>query len=131
ARGGGGGGAVGGFFFGGEKKRVVRRLHTLGGGGASPPATSISCSQHRRAAGPYKPGRAARSAATAGFDTQDYNQGLPVARGNSGTVLRTRIAVARLHSRVPIHTHADGTSAPALRRRVASVQLTPWVPSRR
>ena len=37
---------------------------------------------------------------------------LPVARGISGTVLRTRIAVARLHSRVPIHTHADG-----LRRR--------------
>jgi hypothetical protein len=37
---------------------------------------------------------------------------LPVARGSSGTVLRTRIAVARLHSRVPTHTHADG-----LRRR--------------
>jgi hypothetical protein len=53
---------------------------------------------------------------------------LPVARGISGTVLRTRIAVAQLHSRVPIHTHADGTSAPALRRRVASVRLTPWVP---
>jgi hypothetical protein len=53
---------------------------------------------------------------------------LPVARGISGTVLRTRIAVARLHSRVPIPTHADGTSAPALRRRVASVRLTPWVP---
>ena len=53
---------------------------------------------------------------------------LPVARGNSGTALRTRIAVARLHSPVPIRTHADGIPAPALRRRVASVQLTPWVP---
>ena len=33
-----------------------------------------SCSQHGRAARPYKPRRAARLAATAGLDTQDYNQ---------------------------------------------------------
>jgi hypothetical protein len=105
----------------------VPRSHKPVGGGASPPATSI-CSQHRRAAEPYKLGRPGRLPGTAGLDTQDYNHMLPVARGISGTVLRTRIAVARLHSRVPIHTHADGTSAPALRRRVASVRLTPWVP---
>jgi hypothetical protein len=89
----------------------VPRSHKPVGGGASPPATSI-CSQHRRAAEPYKLGRPGRLPGTAGLDTQDYNHMLPVARGISGTVLRTRIAVARLHSRVPIHTHADG-----LRRR--------------
>ena len=38
------------------------------------PSHPVRCSQHRCAAGPYKSGRAARSAATAGLDTQDYNQ---------------------------------------------------------
>ena len=72
-----------------------------------PPHPS-SRSQHRRAAGPYKTGRAARSAATAGLDTQDYNQTPAMARGISGTTLRTSIAQARLLPWSPIPTHADG-----------------------
>ena len=72
-----------------------------------PPHPS-DCSQHRCAAGPYKPGRAARLAATAGLDTQDYNQTTAMARGISGTTLRTSIAQARLLPWSPLHTHADG-----------------------
>jgi hypothetical protein len=94
---------MGSSIFCGVAQIVVRRFHKPDGGGASPPATSIFlCSQHRRAAEPYKLGRPGRLPGTAGLDTQDYNQTLPVARGKSGTVLRTRIAVVRLHSRVPI-----------------------------
>ena len=92
-------------IFCGVAQIAVHRSHKPVGGGASPPATSICCSQHRRAAGPYKPGRPGRLPGTAGFDTQDYNHMLPVARGTSGTVLRTRIAVVRLHSRVPIRAN--------------------------
>src|ERR1700728_4726330 len=111
-------------IFCGVAQIVVPRSHKPVGGGASPPATSI-CSQHRRAAEPYKLGRPGGLPGTAGLDIQDYNH-MSVARGISGTVLRTRIAMAGLHSRVPIHTHADGTSAPALLSRVAGVRLTPW-----
>jgi hypothetical protein len=68
------------------------------------PPHPFLCSQHWRAAEPYKLGRPGRLPGTAGLDTQDYNQTLPVARGKSGTVLRTRIAVVQLHSRVPIPT---------------------------
>jgi hypothetical protein len=50
------------------------------------------------------------------------------ARGPRDFVLRTRSQWLDSHSRVPIHTHADGTSAPALRRPVARFRLTPWVP---
>ena len=59
------------------------RSHKPVGGGASPPATSI-CSQHRRAAEPYKLGRPGRLPGTAGLDTQDYSHMLPVARGIRG-----------------------------------------------
>ena len=37
------------------------------------PPHPFDCSQHRRAAGPYKLGRPGRLPGTAGFDTQDYN----------------------------------------------------------
>ena len=81
-----------------------RDPHKVVVGGSTPPSTSKFCSQHRRAAGPYKPGRAARLAATAGLDTQDYNQTMAMARGNSGTTLRTSIAQARLLPWSPIPT---------------------------
>jgi hypothetical protein len=37
------------------------------------PPHPFDCSQHRRAAGPYKPGRPGGLPGTAGFDTQGYN----------------------------------------------------------
>ena len=122
---------MGSSIFCGVAQIAVRRSHKPVGGGASPPATSTS----------NVVSTGVRPSLISSGDLADYRERLgptprtttrlPVARGISGTVLRTRIAVARLHSRVPSHTHADGISAPALRRRVASVRLTPWVPFRR
>ena len=60
-------------IFCGVAQIAVHRSHKPAGGGASPPATSI-CSQHRRAAEPYKLGRPGGLPGTAGLDTQDYNR---------------------------------------------------------
>ena len=48
------------------------------------PPHPFDCSQHRRAAGPYKLGRPGRLPGTAGFDTQDYNHSCPWPEGFRG-----------------------------------------------
>src|SRR5215475_2423095 len=87
--------------FCGVAQVVVPRSHKPVGGGASPPATSIAVVSTGVRPGLISPGELPDQRRRLG-STPRTTTDLPVARGISGTVLRTRLAVARLHSRVPI-----------------------------
>ena len=93
------------------------------------PPHPFHCSQHRRAAEPYKFGRAARLAATAGRDTQDYNHfgHGPREFGDHATnVDRAGSTPAMVANS---NTPAEGTAALALRRLAALVRVQLGVPS--
>src|SRR5215472_5454051 len=118
---------MGSSIFCGVAQIAVHRSHKPAGGGASPPATSIVVITGVRP-GLISPGELPDQRRRLGSTPRTTTNLCPWPEGFRGPCYERGSQWLDSTHGCQIHTHADGASAPALRRQVASVRLTPWVP---